>query len=261
MGKINDVGMPFDSVAADRQYGADAWRDFFDQLVTSGLVSDAASELQVKPQAAPNKTVYVDTGAILIRGAMRIMAATTNLSIADNASGNSRIDRIVARLNYADRKIEFVVKQGTPGVSPVAPALTRNGTYWELSLAKITLANGYTTITAGNITDERRDDTVCGYAKTIYMQSFDDENNLLKYNRDVTVLDASGNPTEIRYVRPADSSLFLKRVMSNPDAKGRYQTVVETFYLPNGTTAYKTVTYALTFLDNGIVDTMTRTVV
>lgn len=163
MANIHDLGFPFPSVAGDRQYSASEWREYFDALVTSGVVGEIENEMQVKPQAVPNKTVYVDTGAILIKGAMRSLASVVNLTLADNTSGNPRIDRIVARINYTDRKIEFVVKQGAPGASPEAPALVRNTTYWELSLAQIALANGYSTITASEITDERADTTVCGY--------------------------------------------------------------------------------------------------
>jgi len=93
------------------------------------------------------------------------------------------------------------------------------------------------------------------------METFDDENNLLKYNRDVIAVDAGSNPTEVQYKRPSDSTLFLKRNYSNADSNGFYQTTVERFYLANGTTVYKTITYALTFFGNGIIDTMTRTVV
>lgn len=165
MANINDLGFPFTSVAGDRQYSAAEWREYFDALVTGGIVGDIANELEVKPQAVPNKTVYIDTGAIMIKGAMRSLISTINLTLADNTSGNPRIDRIVARINYTDRKIEFVVKQGTPGASPTATALTQNTTAWELSLAQIALADGYSTITASEITDERTDESLCGYFK------------------------------------------------------------------------------------------------
>ena len=165
MGNINLFGFPFTSVNSDRQYSSAEWREYFEALVVGGIVGEITNELKVNPQAIPNKTVFVDTGSILIKGAMRSMTSVTDLTCADNASGNPRIDRIVVRLNYTDRKIEFAVKQGTPAASPSAPALTRDATAWEFSLAQIALANGYTTITAGVITDERADEALCGYFK------------------------------------------------------------------------------------------------
>jgi hypothetical protein len=164
MGNIHDFGFPFTSMGADRQYSAEEWRHYFTAFTISGIVTNQGNELKVNPQGTPNKTVYVDTGAALLQGAMRIFTGTTNLTIADNSSGNPRIDRIVARLNYDDRKIELAVLQGTPASSPVAPSLTRDATAYEISLAKIAVANGFTTITSPEITDERADTTVCGAA-------------------------------------------------------------------------------------------------
>lgn len=161
--KINDVGMPFTSEAGDRAYSSADWREYFDKLLDGGIVGDIGNELSVEPQAVPNKSVYVDTGAIFIKGAMRVVETTTTLTLSDNTSGNARIDRIVARLNHTDRKIEFDVLEGTPAASPSAPSLTRNTIKWELSLAQIAVANGYSTITASEITDERNDETLCGY--------------------------------------------------------------------------------------------------
>lgn len=163
---IENVGFPLKSVGGDRATGASAWRKYFDKLLTGHVVPDAGNELQVMPQGIPNKSIYVDTGAIFIIGAMLIKASAQTLSIADNVSGNTRIDRIVGRINFADRKVELVVKQGTPSSNPIAPSLVQNdSTYYEVSLAKITLANGFSTITSGNITDERDDETVCGYSR------------------------------------------------------------------------------------------------
>jgi len=155
MGKINDFGFPFTSVTGDRQYSAGEWRDYFTSLLTNGVVVESLNTLKINPQAVANKTVFVDTGSIVIKGCMRILDTTQNITIADNVSGNPRIDRIVARLNYTDRKIEFAVLTGTPAGSPVAPTLTQNTTVWEISLAQIAVANGFSTIVVGNITDQR----------------------------------------------------------------------------------------------------------
>ena len=162
MGTQNDYGMPFTDNSGDRKYNSQAWRDYFSKLIKNGVIQNDGGQCQVKPQGVPNKTVYVDTGTVFINGAMRIVTAAINLVCADNTSGNPRIDRIVARLDYADRVIEFAVKQGAPGASPVAPALQRDASFYELALADITLANGYSSIAAGVITDQRWDTSLCG---------------------------------------------------------------------------------------------------
>jgi len=164
MSNINSYGFPFNSVAGDRQYGSNDWRTYFDLLGGNGVVIDADNELVVTESSVPARTVKVDTGAVVINGAMLHADTTTELSFTTNTSGNTRIDRVIARLDYDDRLIELVVLEGTPSVSPVAPTLTQSTTtVWELSLARVQLANGYTTITNANITDERNDTTLCGY--------------------------------------------------------------------------------------------------
>jgi hypothetical protein len=163
---INTVGFPFTSVGGDRATGSGTWREYFDKLLIGHIVADVGNELEVKPQAVPNKSIYVDTGAVFIIGAMLVKASAETLSIADNISGNPRIDRIVARINFTERKIELAVKQGTPSASPIPPALIQDdSTYYEASLAKISLANGFSTITSGEITSEREDEAVCGFCR------------------------------------------------------------------------------------------------
>jgi len=164
MGKINDFGFPFTSVAGDRQYAAGEWRDYFGKLIKNGVIQNDGNEVTVIQQAVANKTVSVGTGSIFINGVMFINDTAKTLSITDNASGNPRKDRIVARLNYTDRKIEFGVLVGTPGGSPVAPTLTRNTTVYELGIADITLANGFSTIVTANILDTRSNVALCGFS-------------------------------------------------------------------------------------------------
>jgi len=163
MAVMNDLGFPFTSISGDRQYSSSEWREYFNALVEGGIVGGVGNELEVKPQAVPNKTIFIDTGSILIEGAMRSIETTVDLSFADNISGSTRIDRVIARINYNDRKIEFVVKEGTPSASPTPPSLVRDSAVYELSLAQVYLANGYSNITGADIIDERSDEDLCGY--------------------------------------------------------------------------------------------------
>jgi hypothetical protein len=76
------------------------------------------------------------------------------VALATNTSGNTRIDRIVLRYSRTTNNVTVAVVQGTPSGSPVTPALTQNtgstGVF-EISLARVTLANNYTTVAAGNV--------------------------------------------------------------------------------------------------------------
>ena len=90
--------------------------------------------------------------------------AKLNLPIDPADSYQNRIDRIIVEwktTNYTDYP-EVKVLKGSLASDPVAPALTNNSTVRQISLAKINVAAGTTTITASMITDERLNTSVCG---------------------------------------------------------------------------------------------------
>lgn len=76
----------------------------------------------------------------------------------------NRIDRVIVEwktTNYADLP-DIKILKGTPASTAAAPALTNNTTVRQISLAKISIAAGTTSITSSMITDERLDASVCG---------------------------------------------------------------------------------------------------
>lgn len=118
-------------------------------------VTDYANMLEVYGDSS-GRQVKVKTGRACVRGHWYENTAVETVAIAANASGNPRIDRIVLRLDPSANSIVLAVVQGTPAGSPSAPALTQTdvGTY-ELTLARVAVANGASTIAAGDVTDER----------------------------------------------------------------------------------------------------------
>ena len=149
MSVYRDYGFPLTSVEGDRTYGSADWRKYFSSLVTNGVIAGIGDELEVVASSPAAKSVVVSTGAALVDGAIREIEAAHTLSLSDNTSGSTRVDRIVARYNDGDRIVEFAVVEGTPGAG--APTIDSN----EISLAQVSLANGYSTVVAGDITDER----------------------------------------------------------------------------------------------------------
>ena len=86
------------------------------------------------------------------------------LSISAADSVLDRIDRVVVTwttTNYAALPTITVLK-GTAASTATAPALTNNTTTRQLSLARISVKAGTTSITNSMITDERLDASVCG---------------------------------------------------------------------------------------------------
>lgn len=85
---------------------------------------------------------------------------TLTLPLAD--AQRPRIDRVVLRYDAAARKSYLLVLEGTPASTPTAPAISRTNLLYDLCLAQITRPAGSIAITAGNITDTRLDESLCG---------------------------------------------------------------------------------------------------
>jgi hypothetical protein len=101
-------------------------------------------------------TVSVSPGAALVKGILYISDAYENITIASNASGNPRIDRIVLQRDTATQDVRLVATQGTPGATPTPPAVDLNN---ELPIAWVWVADGYDSgvdiIADAEIHDER----------------------------------------------------------------------------------------------------------
>lgn len=137
----------------------------------SGGVVDT-NDYKVAQHSTPNASVDIAVGrAYVPNSALTMFYATylnalANLAIGANASGNPRIDAIVLYIDLAvspnatgTNVAKFYDVQGTPAGSPVAPngaailAAINNNPY--IVLAHVAVANGFTTIGNGDITDER----------------------------------------------------------------------------------------------------------
>ena len=80
------------------------------------------------------------------------------------ASGTlPRIDRVVLQNNETERKPKIYIKEGTYSSEPQPPMLTNDDAIQEKSLAQIYVAAGAVEITQADVTDERADESVCGF--------------------------------------------------------------------------------------------------
>lgn len=134
----------------------------------------ATNDYLVQAQGSPNNTVLVNTGRAYVQTVDTTMMyathldATQNVTIGANSSGNPRVDSIVLYIDLAvspdagaTNVAKFFDVQGTPAGSPVAPtnaqiltAIGSSNPY--IILANIAVANGFTSISSGNITDARQ---------------------------------------------------------------------------------------------------------
>lgn len=109
--------------------------------------------LRVQAQNPTTTAVDVLPGSALVQGIAYINDDTESFVIASNASGNPRIDTIVVQADYAQQETRLALSQGTPAASPVPPTLTQSaGIMWEIPVADIAVANGFTSISQSNIT-------------------------------------------------------------------------------------------------------------
>lgn len=159
----------FNSVDGDRKYDADDIGNYFLKLISDGVFATPATAMQVTAVSGMSVQVAAGWGFIKCKYLNNTAAAQFTLANADVVL--NRIDRVVMRLDTANRNMSLAVKQGTAASTPTAPALTRvTGGVWELSLAQIYVGAGVTTITQANITDERADTSLCGYVTGLIEQ-------------------------------------------------------------------------------------------
>ena len=120
----------FNSAPGDeRWHYASDFADYFGSVLSSGLLS--TSEEDIGLQVSVNEgtlTTNVSVGKALIKGYS--YENTTDLTLKHTLpeTENSRIDRIVLRLDLRNqnRYIRAFVKEGIPSLEPVAPELQRD---------------------------------------------------------------------------------------------------------------------------------------
>lgn len=125
--------------------------------VLKGTGPGTFDPLNVHQTSIASTNIEVVAGSALVNGWLYKNSATVTLPIGANASGNPRIDTVVLRVDVVAQTVRLVVKQGTPAGSPARPALTQTpGGTWEIPLADIAVANGFSTITDSNISQRQR---------------------------------------------------------------------------------------------------------
>lgn len=140
--------------------------EVFSFLASTGYKRNSYNDLEVIESSPAAMTVSLSTGQAWIEGyyAYNDAAAPVTIEAADGAL--NRIDRVILRCDYlTNLEITVEVLKGTAAATPTAPALTRAGGIYEISLAQIYVGAAVVAIYNANITDERDDPTLCGVAQ------------------------------------------------------------------------------------------------
>lgn len=169
---MTEYGLPFDGLllgdATKAPYSAAEWArawklmhglgvSFPNYGVFKGSGDGTNEPLAVLADSPVSANVKVQIGAAMIDGRFYETPAIVSQTINANASGNARIDTIILRLDYTLQTVRLAVKQGTPAASPARPTLQQDATFWEIPLADVAVANGFTTLAQSTITQRQRD--------------------------------------------------------------------------------------------------------
>lgn len=158
----------FDSVGGDKRYSSEDFAEYFRAFLTDGI-KNGGDNLKVTSTGS-SMQVSVLPGTAMIRGYFYMLEGAGGKALNIEASdGRDRIDRVILRLDRGAsvRNISLAVKRGQSGTSPAAPALTREGNIYELSLARVYVKVNSVKIMPADISDERYDTAVCGLINSL----------------------------------------------------------------------------------------------
>lgn len=154
---VADTYFPFDAGAGAAASEAE-WRQIF-AFVRPGVVAGVDDDCEGYADST-GLHFKIKAGQVFINGHVGTLAAAATLSdlssVAGLTGGTKRIDRLVARADYVNNRVEFDVLTGTPGSSPTEPALTQNDSLWEIPIARTKeLTSASATLAASDVIDER----------------------------------------------------------------------------------------------------------
>ncbi|WMJ87798.1 hypothetical protein [Anaerocolumna sp. MB42-C2] len=155
----------FNSSSGDRVYDATDFAAYFGSLVSNGIFYANTTNLQVTP--VTGMIVSIATGSAWINGYRYENTEALNKTLATANGSYPRIDRIIIRWSFLERRIIATILTGTAAATPTAPTLTRNAEVYELCLADVLVPQAATSITTGNITDTRLSSSLCGTVNSL----------------------------------------------------------------------------------------------
>lgn len=182
------IGYPLDSVVNfnngapeyDRAVSSAPLRELIKRLFSDGVLPDRSTDLLVQyvgstrvsgdvEGAVSTYNVVVNPGFGICGGCLKLQENFYGLEMSVASATNPRIDTVVLRLddNFDARSCTFDIVQGVEASSPVAPALTRNATVWEIGLANIYKPAVVSVTSPIIVTDTRLDSGRCGVISSI----------------------------------------------------------------------------------------------
>ncbi|QRZ32221.1 hypothetical protein [Lactococcus cremoris] len=153
---MTQYSFPWNDVHGDRLYDADDFMRFFAAFLKTGVVMSFKDGLRVR-STQNGMNIQLGSGSAVINGGSYLNDKSIGIQVNVASSIQERMDSVVLRMDKNARTTQLFYK---PGDTTVA----RNGTTYELQLAKISVKTNATQITDADITDMRSDSAVCGWS-------------------------------------------------------------------------------------------------
>lgn len=158
----------FNSINGDRVYNADQMSEMFDGLITDGVYQTVGDAMRVV--ATSGLTVNVSTGRARVNSQWAKVDAAYPITLNSAHVTLNRYTAICLRVDFANREIKLIARDGTNATAPTKPDIVRNSYYYELILAYVYVPAGATIITQDNIEDTRANTNLCGIVSSLIQQ-------------------------------------------------------------------------------------------
>lgn len=160
---------PFNSIAGDRKYKSEQFREYFALFIGNGIFYRNANVLKVKENEG--MMVTLQAGAAWVAGGGYINEGQKHFTLEMADGVLPRIDRVVIRCDYVLRDIYATVKKGSYSAQPSPPQIQRDADAYELAVADIYVGRGAISITQSSITDLRLNSELCGIVTGLIEQA------------------------------------------------------------------------------------------
>ena len=201
----------------DTEVWSEDFARFAAGLLTDGVLADTADALKATA-AGDSMQVQIAPGYCWIKGHFGLAETAESVTIETADGSLPRIDRIVARLDWSSNSVHLHVLTGTPAATPAPPDPVRDGTYYDIGLARVALPAGALAVTNSMITDTRNDAAVCGgvvyrNADALALDGKADKTSLPKINGSLAY---NNNSAFYAPTVPGSSGHYLKSSGSSP---------------------------------------------
>ena len=176
-----EKSFPFNAILVDgqpdRAYSAEDFAAERAAYVSNGVTSK--DSLTVTAGKAGGMTVDISAGMAVIDGYTYRNTDSLTLSVSAADKNYPRVDLAVLRLDLDAREMRCVLRSGTAGSNPTAPALTVTESVHEIPLAEIFVGANETVIENAALTDLRP-------RASYILNTMDVEEVLQQYKRAIT---------------------------------------------------------------------------